>query len=430
MSDPNKEQPLMKEVGRGLQAPLYSPDDPQWHLAGSNHPYTPFPGNALKWESLIYDDGTAYEGLMRENIPHMKGTLIIGNGTGGGFQTPNPGDIYEGEFEAGYAHGLGQYIGAKGELYRGEFKKGQRNGCGVLVNMRPYLRRIQKGDSPEEAWEATREKIETTAKKGTWQNDLFLTGPSEDASFCHIHEINGVLEELQSVVARTRMFRHKPDGEVTIKQNFRDARGIPIPTMQDPLHYPHGTGFLAPGPMGQTFAVPDDPKLKDAMEKAARNHIRIYNMYNVPRDAPPGSVMERAEELGREEEERRAKAIAEMEAAERRRLRRLERLKAAEQRESEPKKEAAAEKEGKAEDGEDDAGDDVDDEDLTVASAGAVPPRPGPMGRPGFGGPTAFASISLGMSRAGQTISSTLMRAAVRAPRRPRLARPSDMQRQ
>lgn len=92
---------------------------------------------------------------MRENIPHMKGTLVIGSGTGGGFQTPNEGDMcvaphpcsyrmtlsrtnfakrlptlcrYEGEFEAGYAHGLGQYISSKGEIYRGEFKKGQRNG--------------------------------------------------------------------------------------------------------------------------------------------------------------------------------------------------------------------------------------------------------------------------------------------------------------
>lgn len=57
--DPNAtDLPQMKEVGRGLNAPAHSPEDPQWHLAGSNHPYTPFPGNALKWASLIFDDGT------------------------------------------------------------------------------------------------------------------------------------------------------------------------------------------------------------------------------------------------------------------------------------------------------------------------------------------------------------------------------------
>lgn len=37
-----------------------SPDDPQWWLAGSVHPYAPFVGNALKWESYVYDDGSTY----------------------------------------------------------------------------------------------------------------------------------------------------------------------------------------------------------------------------------------------------------------------------------------------------------------------------------------------------------------------------------
>lgn len=47
-----------KGVGKGLNAPSKSPADPQWHLAGSNHPYAPFVGNAIKWESNVYDDGT------------------------------------------------------------------------------------------------------------------------------------------------------------------------------------------------------------------------------------------------------------------------------------------------------------------------------------------------------------------------------------
>ena len=37
-----------------------NPRDPQWWLAGSVHPYAPFVGNALKWESYVYDDGTTY----------------------------------------------------------------------------------------------------------------------------------------------------------------------------------------------------------------------------------------------------------------------------------------------------------------------------------------------------------------------------------
>ncbi len=45
-------------VGRGLDAALYSPKDPQAWLQTSSHPYAPFVGNALKWDSYVYDDGT------------------------------------------------------------------------------------------------------------------------------------------------------------------------------------------------------------------------------------------------------------------------------------------------------------------------------------------------------------------------------------
>lgn len=48
------------------------------------------------------------------------------------------------------------------------------------------------------------------------------------------------------MVTRARMFQYKPDGEVTF-MTFQDAVGTPITPFQDPLHYPHGTAFLAPG---------------------------------------------------------------------------------------------------------------------------------------------------------------------------------------
>lgn len=47
-----------KPVGKGLDAAKHNPIDPQAYLAGSQHPLSPFPGNALKWESRVYDDGT------------------------------------------------------------------------------------------------------------------------------------------------------------------------------------------------------------------------------------------------------------------------------------------------------------------------------------------------------------------------------------
>lgn len=50
--------PETKYVGKAGDAEQYAPGNPQWWLAGSNHPYAPFVGNALKWTSYVYDDGT------------------------------------------------------------------------------------------------------------------------------------------------------------------------------------------------------------------------------------------------------------------------------------------------------------------------------------------------------------------------------------
>ena len=104
--------PEPKVVGKGLQAKSQS------DLIGSNHPVAPFVGNALEWSSYVYDDGTtcgwqnpirlqhlrgavaeradlclrSYEGLMREDAPHGKGVLVLGNGKGGGIQRAARGD--------------------------------------------------------------------------------------------------------------------------------------------------------------------------------------------------------------------------------------------------------------------------------------------------------------------------------------------------
>ena len=51
--------PAPKFVGTGVRGFLENPDNPQEYLEGSNHPYAPFPGNALKWESFVFDDGTS-----------------------------------------------------------------------------------------------------------------------------------------------------------------------------------------------------------------------------------------------------------------------------------------------------------------------------------------------------------------------------------
>jgi hypothetical protein len=45
-------------VGAGLGLKQEDPMNWQYSLRHSNHPLAPFPGEALKWSSYVYDDGT------------------------------------------------------------------------------------------------------------------------------------------------------------------------------------------------------------------------------------------------------------------------------------------------------------------------------------------------------------------------------------
>ncbi|KAL4527425.1 hypothetical protein Ndes2437A_g02589 [Nannochloris sp. 'desiccata'] len=166
--DPNA-PPQAKRVGKAANAGAANPRDPQWWLAGSVHPYAPFVGNALKWESYVYDDGTTYEGLMMLDVPHNKGTIVFGSGFGGGIQRSERGDKFEGEFDTGFAHGLGQYSSTnKNKVYRGEYNVGQRHGCGAEYDMAPYIKKVEGGADPDAAWVESQPDIERKAKYGTW----------------------------------------------------------------------------------------------------------------------------------------------------------------------------------------------------------------------------------------------------------------------
>jgi hypothetical protein len=45
--------------------------------------------------------------------------------------------------------------------------------------------------------------------------------------------------------------------------------------LQDPLHYPHGTKFMAPGPLGQCHPIPDNPDLRRQMLAVARDYEKV-----------------------------------------------------------------------------------------------------------------------------------------------------------
>lgn len=169
-------------VGAGLGLRTEDPIHPQWALRHTNHPLAPFPGEGLKWSSFVYDDGTTYEGLTREAIMHGMGVMIFGNGTGGGFhlREVRRGDQYEGEFQAGFAHGLGQFTSpSRGEIYLGEFFAGQRHGCGLKVDMSPFYYLVERGADPVKAYQQTSQRIMRDMEFRTWYRNQPLGSDNE-----------------------------------------------------------------------------------------------------------------------------------------------------------------------------------------------------------------------------------------------------------
>jgi hypothetical protein len=285
-------------------AEAFVPEDPQLFAAGTPDPYAPFAFNqGIQWESYYYEDGSLFEGTMTENFPHGKGVLSVGSVGGGGLLTGATseeiqfGDLYEGEFNMGFVHGMGKLINKDGFVYTGEFMAGVKHGCGELKDLSGYLLRIQSGLAPHESWRISRKEIETTTKKGTWLNDYF--SEVADVEFrgnaCSPTEIDGVVEEAEEVANKARMFRYKPDGMAQIF--YQDAKGIPARSLNNPLQFPYGTMFLAPGPVSQLIPIPDDNALVDEMRRAQNLWRFIYDCYNFDPDPDPDNNFNGAIEL-------------------------------------------------------------------------------------------------------------------------------------
>jgi hypothetical protein len=59
MGDEEARDPFsLPKVGKGWKAAAKNYYEPQAGVTGTQHPYGAFPGNALKWESYVFDDGT------------------------------------------------------------------------------------------------------------------------------------------------------------------------------------------------------------------------------------------------------------------------------------------------------------------------------------------------------------------------------------
>ena len=295
--------------------------------------------------------------------------------------------------------------------------------CGAEFDLTPFHKRVEAGADPAAAWAEVREAVEGKARYGTWLRDTFFTGPDDSGRWCHIKEIRGTLQEVDSLVARVRMFQHKPDGEVTLRFS-QDANGMPAPVQQDPLHYPHGTAFLAPGPLGQCHPVPGEPGLRAAMAAAADNHQRIHDAYNLPYDPEPGSDMDKAQKLWRRRQARRQRVLDKKLQREAQKIRRMEGAAAAAAAGAPG---AGAKPPPPGAEPPADEGSDFDDDDLIASAEGAAAGTGAGRGAalpPG----SMFASVSLGLGRAAAALQAAAHAAAIRAPPRRSLTRPQRRQ--
>jgi hypothetical protein len=146
---------------------------------------------------------------------------------------------------------------------------------------------------------------------GVADSDTRFETESDVMELCDLAEILGTVEEAGEIVAKARQWRWKPYGEVTLRY-ANDARGAPVETMQDPLHYPHGTKFLAPGPLGQCHPIPDDPAVREQLKRAAHNHALIFEQYNLDWDPEPGSaqyIVDQRVRRAKELHERQARRV-------------------------------------------------------------------------------------------------------------------------
>lgn len=201
---------------------------------------------------------------------------------------------YEGEFDAGFTHGLGRITSpTTGRVFMGEYYAGERDGCGMEIGMAAYNQLVRHGVPPEEAWRRTKAESGDDVLTGTWSRDFLVhEGPDDKTRrYCTRAEIAGVVQEAIQVATKAAMFAYKPDGDVTLRMRM-DAEGQPLWSLQDPLAYPYNTQFLAPGPLGDCHPVPDNRTLRARLISAWKNHQRVWDRYNLRRHVPQGSELD------------------------------------------------------------------------------------------------------------------------------------------
>lgn len=65
----DEERNLLRHVGKAREIPDAFENSPQAYLEATHHPYAPFTGDTIHWNSWVYDDATTYEQLFIAAVP-------------------------------------------------------------------------------------------------------------------------------------------------------------------------------------------------------------------------------------------------------------------------------------------------------------------------------------------------------------------------
>ena len=199
---------------------------------------------------------------------------------------------------------LGCFVFADGDRYDGHFRRGAMHGYGVYYWANDRATYFGKWDDNAQSGCGVKFYGNGGVEFGEWKDDQYL---GQYTGVCGQQESYAAMNNAVDVAQRARMFKYKPDSEVTLQRR-------PFTMHQDPVVYQSGTEWTMPGWRGEMYPAPsareledNHPRLYAQMQRHNEIWERAWRYYNLDlKDAQAFGV----EKQARDEAEAEARALA------------------------------------------------------------------------------------------------------------------------
>ena len=199
---------------------------------------------------------------------------------------------------------LGCFVFADGDRYDGHFRRGAMHGYGVYYWANDRATYFGKWDDNAQSGCGVKFYGNGGVEFGEWKDDQYL---GQYTGVCGQAESYAAMNNAVDVAQRARMFKYKPDSEVTLQRR-------PFTMHQDPVMYQSGTEWSMPGWRGEMYPAPsaaeleeNHPRLYAQMQRHNEIWERAWRYYNLDlKDAQAFGVEKKA----RDEAEAEARALA------------------------------------------------------------------------------------------------------------------------